>query len=70
MLIAASILGTLIIIFGIEDMFSSEEWIASILFIFAIWVISEVIFKIKSIIAKNKRRKRIKELQTNKQKVE
>lgn len=51
---------TLIIIFGIEDRFSSEEWIASTLFIFAfpIWVITKVIFKIKSIIAENKRRKR------------
>ena len=67
MLIAVIILGwlllmslTLIIIFGIEDRFSSEEWIASILFIFAfpIWVITKVIFKIKSIIAENKRRKR------------
>ncbi len=67
MLIAVIILGwlllmslTLIIIFGIEDRFSSEEWIASILFIFAfpIWVITKVIFKIKSIIAENKRHKR------------
>lgn len=72
MLIAVIILGwlllmslTLIIIFGIEDRFSSEEWIASILFIFAfpIWVITKVIFKIKSIIAENKRCKRLKELQ-------
>lgn len=72
MLIAVIILGwlllmslTLIVIFGIEDRFSSEEWIASILFIFAfpIWVITKVIFKIKSIIAENKRRKRLKELQ-------
>lgn len=63
---------TLIILFGIEYRFSFEEWIASILFIFAfpIWVITKVIFKIKSIIAENKRRKRLKELQTNKQKVE
>lgn len=55
MLIAVIILGwlllmslILIVIFGIEDRFSSEEWIASILFIFAfpIWVITKVIFKI------------------------
>lgn len=66
MLIAVIILGwlllmslTLIIIFGIEDGFSSEKWICLILFIFAfpIWVIAKVIFKIKSIIAENKRRK-------------
>lgn len=55
---------TLIIIFGIEDRFSAEEWTASILFIFAfpIWVITKIIFKIKSVIARNKRRKRFKEL--------
>lgn len=55
----------LIIIFGIEDRFSAEEWIASILFIFAfpIWVITKIIFKIKSVIAKIKRRKRFKEFQ-------
>ena len=69
MLIAVIILGwlllmslTLIIIFGIEDRFSFEEWIATILFIFAfpVWVIVKVIFKINSIIAKNKRRERLK----------
>lgn len=69
MLIAVIILGwlllmslTLIIIFGIEDRFSFEEWIAAILFIFAfpVWVIVKVIFKINSIIAKNKRRERLK----------
>lgn len=55
---------TLIIIFGIEDMFSAEEWVASILFIFAfpIWIITKIIFKIKSILAEIKRRKRLKEL--------
>lgn len=69
MLIAVIILGwlllmslTLIIIFGIEDGFSFEDWIAAILFIFAfpVWVIAKVIFKINSIIAENKRRKRLK----------
>lgn len=69
MLIAVIILGwlllmslTLIIIFGIEDRFSFEEWIATILFIFAfpVWVIVKVIFKINSIIVKNKRRERLK----------
>ena len=68
MLIAVIILGwlllmslTLIIIFGIEDGFRSEEWICLTLFIFAfpMWVITKVIFKIKSIVAKNKRRKGI-----------
>lgn len=56
---------TLIIIFGIEDRFSAEEWVASILFIFAfpIWVITKIIFKINSVIARNKRCKRLKELQ-------
>ena len=56
---------TLIIIFGIEDRFSADEWVSSILFIFAfpIWVITKIIFKIKSIIAEIKRRKRLKELQ-------
>lgn len=55
---------TLIIIFGIEDRFSAEEWLASILFIFAfpIWVITKIIFKIKSVIERNKRRKKLKEL--------
>lgn len=55
---------TLIIIFGIEDRFSADEWVSSILFIFAfpIWVIIKIIFKIKSIIAEIKRRKRLKEL--------
>ena len=54
---------TLIIIFGIEDRFSADEWVSSILFIFAfpIWVITKIIFKIKSIIAEIKRRKRLKE---------
>ena len=70
MLIAIIILGwlllmslTLIIIFGIEDRFSFEDWISAILFIFVfpIWVIAKVIFKIKSIIAENKRRKRLKD---------
>ena len=70
MLIAVIILGwlllmslTLIIIFGIEDRFSFEDWIAVILFIFAfpIWVIAKGIFKIQSIIAENKRRKRLKD---------
>ena len=53
---------TLIIIFGIEDGFRTEEWIASILFIFAfpIWLITKVIFKIKNLIEENKRRKRQK----------
>ncbi len=56
---------TLIIIFGIEDRFSAEEWVASILFIFAfpIWIITKIIFKIKSTLAEIKRRKRLKELQ-------
>lgn len=70
MLIVVIILGwlllmslILIIIFGIEDRFSVEEWIAAILFIFAFptWVIAKVIFKIKSIIAENKKRKRLKD---------
>ena len=52
----------------IEDRFSADEWVSSILFIFAfpIWVITIIIFKIKSIIAEIKRRKRLKELQENK----
>ena len=59
---------TLIIIFGIEYRFSAEEWVALILFIFAfpIWVITKNIFKIKSIIAKIKRGKKLKELQEGK----
>ena len=68
MLIAFIILGwllslTLIIIFGIEDGFSFEDWISAIIFIFAFpaWVIAKVILKIKSIIAENKRRKRLKD---------
>ena len=59
---------TLIIIFGIEDRFSADEWVSSILFIFAfpIWAITKIIFKIKSIIAEIKRRKRLEELQEGK----
>ena len=53
----------LIIYLGIEDRFSVEEWIASMLLIFTfpIWVIIKIIFIIKSFMSKGKRRKRLKE---------
>ena len=59
---------TLIIIFGIADRFSADEWVSLIVFIFAfpIWAITKIIFKIKSIIEEIKRRKRLKELQDGK----
>ena len=55
----------LIIIFGIEDRFKADDWVAAALFIFAfpVYVVVRISLSIKRAVDEKKRRKKLEQLQ-------